>query len=154
MTERPEIYVVYDGECPFCSAYVRMVRLREAAGNVRLLNAREPHPLVEELKAKGYDLDEGMALKIGDAIYHGPDVMNRLALMSTQSGFLNRLHLWIFSSRAARSSSIPSSGLAATASYASSAAARSRRAILWPRLEENSGGKFRKTNPGIAPGCG
>jgi predicted DCC family thiol-disulfide oxidoreductase YuxK len=98
MTERPEIYVVYDGECPFCSAYVRMVRLREAAGNVRLLNAREPHPLVEELKAKGYDLDEGMALKIGDAIYHGPDVMNRLALMSTQSGFLNRLHLWIFSS--------------------------------------------------------
>lgn len=97
MTERPEIYVIYDGECPFCSAYVRFVRLREAAGKVYLLNAREPHPVVREVQDKGFDLDEGMALKIGDAIYHGPDVMNRLALMSGGSGLFNRLHLWIFS---------------------------------------------------------
>ena len=97
MNEAPDIWIVYDGECPFCSAYVRLVRLRETAGKVHLLNAREPHPLVDELKAKGFDLDEGMALKIGDAIYHGPNVMNRLALMSGESGVLNRLHLWIFS---------------------------------------------------------
>ena len=97
MPERPDIYIVYDGECPFCSAYVRMVRLREAAGNVHLLNARETHPVVEAVKAKGFDLDEGMALKIGEAIYHGPDVMNRMAMMSSGSGAFNRLNLWIFS---------------------------------------------------------
>lgn len=98
MAEHPDIYVVYDGECPFCSAYVRLARLRETAGKVRLLNAREPHPVVSEIREQGFDLDEGMALKIGDAVYHGSDVMNRLALMSGGNGFFNRFHLWIFSS--------------------------------------------------------
>ena len=96
MNEAQDIYVVYDGECPFCSAYVRMVRLREAAGPVHLLDAREPHPVVDEVKARGFDLDEGMALKIGDAVYHGDECMNRLAMMSGPSGALNRLHFWVF----------------------------------------------------------
>ena len=97
MNETADIWVVYDGECPFCSAYVRMVRLKNAAGRVRLLDARTPHPVVDELRAKGFDLDEGMALKIGDAIYHGDDCVHQLALMSGPVGVLNRLHFWIFS---------------------------------------------------------
>ena len=100
MSEAPDIYVVYDGECPFCSAYVRMVRLRETAGDVRLLDAREAHPVVEEIKALGFDFDEGMALKIGDAIYHGDDCIHQLAMMSGPSGVLNRLHFWVFKSPA------------------------------------------------------
>ncbi|WDI32871.1 DCC1-like thiol-disulfide oxidoreductase family protein [Hyphococcus flavus] len=94
------IYIVYDGECPFCAAYVRMVRLREAAGKVALINARDKHPLVEEILLGGINLDEGMALKIGDNLYHGARVMNQLALMSGPSGFFNRLHVWVFSSHA------------------------------------------------------
>ncbi|MEL7027861.1 MAG: DCC1-like thiol-disulfide oxidoreductase family protein [Pseudomonadota bacterium] len=97
MSKPSEIWVVYDGECPFCSAYVKMVRLREAAGKVHLLDARTPHPVVDEILAAGYDLDEGMALKIGDTIYHGDECVNRLALMSGASGVLNRLHFWVFS---------------------------------------------------------
>lgn len=90
------VWVVYDGECPFCSAYVRMVRLRDAAGDVRLLNAREDHPVVAELKARGFDFDEGMALKIGDAVYHGDECVHRLAMMSGPSGVFNRFHYWVF----------------------------------------------------------
>ena len=96
MTDANNIYVIYDGECPFCSAYVRMVRLRNVAGKVHLLDAREPHPVVEEIKALGFDFDEGMALKIGDAIYHGDDCVHQLAMMSGPSGVLNRLHFWVF----------------------------------------------------------
>ena len=96
MTDANDIYVIYDGECPFCSAYVRMVRLRNVAGKVHLLDAREPHPVVEEIKALGFDFDEGMALKIGDAIYHGDDCVHQLAMMSGPSGVLNRLHFWVF----------------------------------------------------------
>ena len=96
MTDANDIYVIYDGECPFCSAYVRMVRLRNVAGKVHLLDAREPHPIVEEIKALGFDFDEGMALKIGDAIYHGDDCIHQLAMMSGPSGVLNRLHFWVF----------------------------------------------------------
>ncbi len=94
------IWVVYDGDCPFCSAYVRMVRLREAAGEVRLLDAREDHPIVHELKARGLDFDEGMALKIGDAVYHGDECVHQLAMMSGPSGLFNRFHVWVFKSEA------------------------------------------------------
>ena len=97
MSAPQDIYVVYDGECPFCSAYVRMVRLREAAGTVHLLDAREPHPVVDEIKRLGLDLDEGMALKMGDEIFHGDECMNRLAMLSGPSGLFNRFHFWVFS---------------------------------------------------------
>ncbi|MEM9168284.1 MAG: DCC1-like thiol-disulfide oxidoreductase family protein [Pseudomonadota bacterium] len=100
MTDARDIYIVYDGECPFCSAYVRMVRLREIAGKVHLLDARAPHPVVDDLKARGYDLDEGMALKIGDAIYHGDECVHQLAMLTGSSGFFNRFHFWVFQNEA------------------------------------------------------
>jgi predicted DCC family thiol-disulfide oxidoreductase YuxK len=88
---RDGIAILYDGECPFCSAYVKMLRLRDAAGDVALLNVREPHPLVSEAEALGLDLDEGMAVKMDGHFYHGAEAMHRLALLSTRSGLWNRL---------------------------------------------------------------
>lgn len=95
--------IVYDGECPFCSAYVRMLRLRDAAGPVALVDARGGHPAVAMLRARGYDLDEGMALVEGFAtgaprVAHGQDCINRLALMTTRSGAFNRLNAAVFRS--------------------------------------------------------
>jgi hypothetical protein len=96
-TAQPEpIWIVYDGACPFCAAYTRMVRLREAAGDVRLVDAREGGPIVAEVLARGIDLDEGMAMKVGDRFFHGGEVMNRIAMMSGHSGALNRFHAWVF----------------------------------------------------------
>jgi predicted DCC family thiol-disulfide oxidoreductase YuxK len=37
-------WIVYDGECPFCTQYVKLMRLRETVGIVKPLNAREDHP--------------------------------------------------------------------------------------------------------------
>ncbi|QCI80480.1 DUF393 domain-containing protein [Hankyongella ginsenosidimutans] len=90
------IWIVYDGECPFCSAYVRMVRLREAVGTVALIDARTDHPAVREAKSLGLDLDEGMALKMAGEWLHGDAVMTRLAMLSSRSNTLNRLHAWVF----------------------------------------------------------
>ena len=39
-------WIVYDGECPFCTQYVKLMRLRETVGIVKPLNAREDHPVV------------------------------------------------------------------------------------------------------------
>lgn len=94
--------IVYDGECPFCSRYVKMVRLRESLGAVRLVNARDSDdPLVEELKAAGIDLDEGMVLKLDDRLYHGDDCVHMLAMLSTPVGLFNRLNGAVFRSKAA-----------------------------------------------------
>jgi hypothetical protein len=41
--------VVYDGDCPLCSAYVTMTRIRDAVGMPTLVNARERPDLVRAL---------------------------------------------------------------------------------------------------------
>jgi predicted DCC family thiol-disulfide oxidoreductase YuxK len=92
------ITIVYDGECPFCDNYVKLLRLRDAAGPVRLVDARSDDPLVKRLVAAGYDLDEGMALVEGETVWHGEDCINRIALMSTPSGVFNRLNAAVFRS--------------------------------------------------------
>lgn len=94
-----ELSIIYDGHCPFCSRYVRLVRLREALGNVQLIDARSGHALARMLVERGYDLNEGMALIDGDDIYYGDDCINRLALMSTGSGVFNRINAAIFRSK-------------------------------------------------------
>jgi hypothetical protein len=89
---------VYDGDCPFCSRYIQMVRLREAVGPVRLVNARDGGPLVEEAWRAGFDLDAGMMLKMGGKLYFGDACVQRLALLSTPVGAFNRLNRAILSS--------------------------------------------------------
>ena len=99
-TPHKGIFVVYDGECPFCSRYVAMLRLREAAGYVELIDARSSHPMVDEVVSYGFDLDDGMVAKIGDAYYAGADCVNVLSLLSTRTNGFNRLNYWMFRSRA------------------------------------------------------
>ena len=95
----PSIQIVYDGECPVCSVYVRMLRLR-TLGEVELINARDDHLLVGSLRSLGVDLDEGMVVKVGEEIYVGDQAIQRLALMSSSSTIFNRLNFWVFKSGA------------------------------------------------------
>lgn len=94
-----EAWLVYDGECPFCSAYVKYVRVREHV-RLHLVNARNGGPLVDEIVSRGLDLDEGMVLKMGDRYYHGADCINVLATLSTRSSTFNRINARMFSSPA------------------------------------------------------
>ena len=50
VTPRPEpqAWIIYDGQCPFCSRYVRLVRLRDSLGQVELVDARNGGPIVDE----------------------------------------------------------------------------------------------------------
>ena len=98
-SETEKLTVIYDGECPFCSAYVRMQRLRALAEDVELVDARSAHPVLEEVRRAGLDLNEGMALKLNGELYHGADVIHQLALLTGPSGRMNRIWYWIFSSR-------------------------------------------------------
>jgi predicted DCC family thiol-disulfide oxidoreductase YuxK len=95
----PEAWVVYDGQCPFCSRYVALLRLRDTLGRVELVNAREGGPIVDEIIAAGLDLDEGMALKMNGHLYHGDECIHRLALLSTPSTTFNRVNRAVFRSK-------------------------------------------------------
>lgn len=94
-----DILLVYDKQCPVCDAYCRMVRIRESVGTLRLVNARDAGAIMDEITAKGLDIDEGMVLKVGSTLYYGADAIHVLSLMSSRSGVFNRLTYWIFRSK-------------------------------------------------------
>ena len=94
-----EILLVYDRECPVCEAYCRMATIRDSAGTLRRVNARDPSAIMREITAAGLDIDEGLVLKAGDTLYYGADAIHVLALLSNQAGLLIRLASWMFRSR-------------------------------------------------------
>lgn len=93
-----EILLVYDKECPLCDAYCRMVRIREAAGSMRIVDARESSTVMDEITAMGLDIDQGMVLKVGERLYYGSDAINALALIGSPVNFFNQMTIWIFRS--------------------------------------------------------
>lgn len=100
MTATQDTWLIYDGECPFCSRYVAMTRLQAAVGPVRLIDARQGGPEVAAALEAGYDLDEGMLLHLNGTLYHGAECLNRLALLSTRSGVFNAVSSLVFRSPA------------------------------------------------------
>jgi Protein of unknown function, DUF393. len=96
MNELPKILLVYDKECPACHRYCTMVRIRESAGELVLVDAREPSEIKDEITKLGWDIDQGMVLKIDSQLYYGSDAMHMLSLLSTSSGIFNRLNYLLF----------------------------------------------------------
>ena len=94
-----EVVIVYDGECPFCKQYMGLLRLRASAGSVRLVNARSDDPWVNEIVRRGYDLDQGMIVVIRDQFYYGAEAMHVLGMLSTGTGWFNRLNYYVFRSK-------------------------------------------------------
>lgn len=97
---RDEILLVYDKQCPVCDNYCRMARIRESVGDLKLVDARESSAVMDEITARGLDIDQGMVLKMGDRLYYGSDAIHALALISSRSGIFNRFNYWMFKSRA------------------------------------------------------
>jgi predicted DCC family thiol-disulfide oxidoreductase YuxK len=85
-------YLIYDGECPFCTRYARLTRLRATVGSLRLIDARMASPEVAAAREQGYVLDEGMLLHLDGRDFHGAECLNRLALLSSQSSLFNKLN--------------------------------------------------------------
>lgn len=88
--------IFYDGECPFCTKYVSLLKLRETVGPVALVNLREDAEIRAELASEGFDLDQGMVVDLDGRRVGGAAATNLLAGMSTPSGAFNRLNRLVF----------------------------------------------------------
>lgn len=95
--EAKQIWVVYDGMCPFCTRYVMLYRIRQLAEKVHMIDARSDHPVVQEVKARGLSLENGMAVKWNGQYYHGAAALHVLALLGSDNGLFNRLNRLVFS---------------------------------------------------------
>lgn len=94
-----DIWLVYDDDCPVCRTYCKYARINEVAGKLHLVNARQPGPLMDEITAAGLDIDQGMVLKWKQATYYGSDAIHMLSLLSTRSGWFNRVCYLFFGTK-------------------------------------------------------
>jgi predicted DCC family thiol-disulfide oxidoreductase YuxK len=92
-----DLWIVYDGECPFCSRYVLLYRLRESGWRVHLIDARSDHPLVAAVRRDRFDLNAGMVVCWRGAFHHGAAAVHLLALLGDDATVFNRLNRLLFS---------------------------------------------------------
>lgn len=97
---RHKLYLIYDQQCPACDQYARLVRIRESVGELKLVDARTDKRFLPAITARGWDIDEGMVLKVDDELYYADDAIRVLALMSSRLGLFNRLNYHLFASPA------------------------------------------------------
>jgi predicted DCC family thiol-disulfide oxidoreductase YuxK len=90
-TDRIEL--VYDGQCPICTAYCCNLTARPDI-NLTLVDARRPGATMAAITAQGLDIDQGMVLKVGDQLLYGDAAimaLNAYLQPNTAMGWLNRL---------------------------------------------------------------
>jgi predicted DCC family thiol-disulfide oxidoreductase YuxK len=92
------IEIIYDGECPVCSAYVQMHRLRESVGKIRLVDARQHPDIVDDYARRGVDLNRDMVLKVDGAEYIGGAAMVALSSIAAPYPFIRRINARLFAS--------------------------------------------------------
>ncbi len=95
MSER-DILLVYDHQCPVCDAYCRRVRVRPSEGTLRVMDAREPSAIRDEVTRRGLDIDQGMVLQTDKGLYYGAEAIHELALLGTRTDPFNVLNYIAF----------------------------------------------------------
>lgn len=89
MPDPTDIEVVYDKECPVCDFYCNRIEVRDSVGRLVRIDARADSEIMDEITARGLDIDEGMVVRIGDQLHYGSDAIHELALLSSDKGFVN-----------------------------------------------------------------
>lgn len=91
-----DVWVVYDQECPFCSRFVLLYKMRQNGRRVHMIDARSDHPLVAEVRSRNFDLNEGMIVRWRGVYHYGPQAMHLLALLGGNRSIFNAINQLLF----------------------------------------------------------
>jgi predicted DCC family thiol-disulfide oxidoreductase YuxK len=91
--------IAYDGECPFCTRFVALYRIRRNVGKVVLTDVRERPDLLTRFAREGLDINAGMVVLWRGRTYHGADSVQLLALLSAEEGLFARINRMLFLNR-------------------------------------------------------
>ena len=90
---------IYDGKCPFCNHFAELLELKSKIKNINILDGRKNKALINSLLEKGFDIDNGAILLMGDNIYHGAEAINTICnQINNPSGRILKLLSKIFKS--------------------------------------------------------
>ena len=90
------IRVVYDKECPVCSAYCELAKRYAEPGSLELVDAREASELMDDITSRGLDIDDGMVTEINGELHYGAAGIRELALSSRRKNLFNRCSRLLF----------------------------------------------------------
>ena len=77
--------LLYDGQCPLCSAYGRYVAAHRT-GPIELLDARNQPEMARKLRDKGFDVNRGMVLSTPDGTFQGKRAIQAISPMISHRG--------------------------------------------------------------------
>jgi predicted DCC family thiol-disulfide oxidoreductase YuxK len=78
-------FLLYDGDCPACGAYVAIARLRQLYPDLRIVSARSEPALVAGLRQRGFEINEGMILSLDGRIHFAADAVHMIATLGRAS---------------------------------------------------------------------
>jgi len=99
--KQSELLFVYDGECPLCLMGATHFRIKDAVGTLKVIDAREDnsHPILDEIKSRDINLDNGMVIKYKENYYHGEDALHVMAMLGSNIGWFNKINSSLFKSK-------------------------------------------------------
>jgi predicted DCC family thiol-disulfide oxidoreductase YuxK len=100
-TRLHDVWLVYDGQCPYSRLASRIIRIQTNLGRLVLLDARQSHnhPMVRDLGRLGLDLNRGMVVRFHNRFYHAHEALHKLAQLEAESDAFNWLHARLLRSR-------------------------------------------------------
>ena len=97
---KTDLTFIYDGECPFCNHFAELLELKSKIKNISILDARTNQIITNSLLNKGYDIDKGAILIMGEEILHGAEAINKICnQINNPSGRLLKLLSETFKSK-------------------------------------------------------
>ena len=90
------LHIYYDGLCPFCQRYTHWLRLSDAVDDIELVDARGNSPRLQMIVDEQIDMDKGIAINLNGKLFQGAEATRVLADLSSDSGFVRKLHRWVF----------------------------------------------------------
>jgi predicted DCC family thiol-disulfide oxidoreductase YuxK len=94
-----QLSIIYDGECPFCANFMELYTIRKMAAEVELIDARLRPELVQELRTRGMDVNDGMVVIWQGHYYFGAAGMHLLSVLGTESGIFGVFNQLLFRNR-------------------------------------------------------
>ena len=88
-----KLKLYYDGDCPFCSRYADILRLRSCY-ELEVCNAREDQSY--NVCKKGIALDDGVILVVEQSCFQGVEALNMLLKICKYRGVFFSLHRIVF----------------------------------------------------------
>ena len=92
----PRSFILYDGDCPVCSNWIAMSRLRKIDKGVAVLDARQHPDLVAKFRSQGREINKGMIVQLPDRTLYGAVAMQFIAAAGVPSGVVSRAILATF----------------------------------------------------------